>query len=67
MLKRVLIVNKEYFSALFTIKALFSKQGWIGREGYGFFAFFCWPALSTDLYDRAESTDASDKTDNTLM
>ncbi|WP_279744436.1 hypothetical protein [Rothia aeria] len=38
-----------------------------GREGYGFFAFFCWPALSTDLYDRAESTDVSDKTDNTLM
>lgn len=37
------------------------------RKGYGFFAFFCWPALSTDLYDRAESTDASDKTDNTLM
>ena len=36
-------------------------------EGYGFFAFFCWPALSTDLYNRAESTDASDKTDNTLM
>ena len=37
------------------------------RKGYGFFAFFCWPALSTDLYDRAESTDDSDKTDNTLM
>lgn len=37
------------------------------RKGYGFFAFFCWPALSTDLYDRAESTDASDKIDNTLM
>ena len=43
------------------------RQGWIGQKGYGFFAFFCWPALSTDLYDRAESTDASDKTDNTLM
>ena len=44
-----------------------TRWDWIGRGGYGFFAFFCWPALSTDLYDRAESTDAPDKTDNTLM
>ena len=58
---------KRSFRRFIRIKALFSRGDWIGWEGYGFFAFFCWPALSTDLYDRAESTDDSDKTDNTLM
>ena len=53
---------------LYSLSRLFlaGGTGSVGK-GYGFFAFFCWPALSTDLYDRAESTDASDKTDNTLM
>ena len=64
-------MNKAAKTTLYSHKGSFLQAGLeldrAGREGYGFFAFFCWPALSTDLYDRAESTDASDKTDNTLM
>ena len=64
-------MNKAAKTTLYSLSRLFlaGRQGWdwFGWEGYGFFAFFCWPALSTDLYDRAESTDASDKTDSTLM
>ena len=69
--KKSLYVNKAAKTTLYSHKGSFLQAGLelnrAGREGYGFFAFFCWPALSTDLYDRAESTDASDKTDNMLM
>ena len=64
-------MNKAAKTTLYSHKGSFLQAGLgpdrVGQEGYGFFAFFCWSALSTDLYDRAESTDASDKTDSTLM